>query len=178
MPEKFTITTAGNGVSASREMMITYLNTGTADSPVWSAMGAKVTDSSIEYDWGVESITDILGVSHTKAKTAQMTQSFTGSEIVGGDAVMNALVNLAVVQKDAQKLVNQDCLIVHTYLKDEGGAAFAERYSASSVIPTTLGGEGGASLVSDIEVTYGGKRTTGTATVADGVVTFTPDVEV
>ena len=178
MAEKFTITTAGDGVSATREMMVAYLNTGTAEQPVWSAMGAKVTDSNIEYDWGLETITDILGVNHSKGKTAQMTQSFSGSEVVAGDGVMNHLVNLAIVQKNAAMLVNQDCLIVHTYLKNEAGASFAERYPASSVVPSTLGGEGGAALVSDIDVTYGGVRSIGSATVAAGKVTFTPDVEV
>lgn len=177
MAEKFTITTTGDGVSATREMLVTYLNTGTADAPVWSAMGAKVTDSNIEYDWGLETNTDILGITYTKAKTAQMSQSFSGSEIVAGDNVMNHLVDLAIVQKDAAKLVNQDCLIVHTYLKN-GEAAFAERYPASSVLPSTVGGEGGGTLVSDIDVTYGGTRSKGSATVSGGTVTFTPEVEV
>lgn len=177
MAEKFTITTAGEGASAAREMMITYLNTGTAEAPVWSAMGTKVTEGNIEYDWGIETITDILGNTYATAKTAQMTQTFSGSEIVGGDAVMNQLVDLAVVQKSAAQLINQDCLIVHAYLKNEAGQSFAERYPASSVIPTTLGGEGGAALVSDIDVTYGGARKTGTATYADGVLTFTPEAE-
>lgn len=172
---EYTITTTGEGVSATREMMITYLNTGISDVPVWSPMGAKVTESNIEYDWSVENNTDILGNAYTTAKTAQMTQSFSGNEIVAGDEVMNHLVNLAVVQKSAVKLVNQDCLIVHTYLKNSNGEAFAERYPASSVIPTTLGGEGGAALVSDIDVTYGGARSTGSATVSDGVVTFTEE---
>lgn len=173
---KYTITTTGDGVSATREMMITYLKTGsTTDTPVWSPMGAKVTDSNIEYDWSIENNTDILGNAYTTAKTAQMTQSFSGSEIVAGDEVMNHLVDLAVVQKNAAKLVNQDCLIVHTYLKNSDGEAFAERYPASSVVPTTLGGEGGAALVTDIDVSYGGARSIGSATVSDGVVTFTED---
>lgn len=178
MADTYTITTSGEGVSATREMMITYLNTATYAAPVWSAMGAKVTDSSIEYDWSLENNTDILGNAYTTAKTAQMTQSFSGSEIVAGDNVMNHLVNLAVVDKSAVKLVNQDLLIVHTYLKNGEGQSFAERYPASSVVPTTLGGEGGAALVTDIDVTYGGARSKGSATVADGVVTFTPEVEV
>lgn len=173
MAGKFTIST-GDGISAKREMLVTYLNTGTSEAPTWSAMGLKVTDSNIEYDWSQESNTDILGNAFVTAKTAQLTQTFSGSEIVGGDAVMNHLTDLAIVQKDAARLTNQDLLIVHTYLKDTDGKAFAERYPASSVMPTTNGGEGGGMLVSDIDVSYGGERVTGTATVANKVVTFTP----
>lgn len=178
MAGKYSIVTAGDGISAARETLVTYLNTGTKDAPVWSAMGAKVTDSSIEYDWGLESSTDILGVTRSKAKSAKQTQSFAGNEIVGGDAVMNHLLDIAVVQKSAELVVAQDVLIVHTYLQDETGKAFAERYPTSAVVPTTRGGEGGGPLVSDINVEYGGERSVGTAAVADGVVTFTPDVEV
>ena len=119
-----------------------------------------------------------MGNAYTTAKTAQMSQSFSGNEVIAGDVVMNHLVDLAVVQKDAAKLVKQDCLVVHLYLQDESGNSFAERYSASAVVPTTIGGEGGGALVTDIDVTYGGVRVTGSAEkTADGV-TFTPDVTV
>jgi len=175
MPNTFTIVTAGGGASAVREMMITYLDTGTADAPVWSAMGAKVAEGTIEYDWGAETKTDILGNVYTSAKSAQMKQTFSGGEIIAGDIVMNHLVDLAIVQKDAARLVNQDCLIVHTYLQNDDGAAFAERYPASAVIPSSLGGEGGAALVTDIDVTFGGKRVIGTAKVGNDGVTFTPE---
>lgn len=175
MPDTFTIVTAGEGASAAREMMITYLNTGTAEVPVWSAMGAKVAEGDIEYDWSAETKTDILGNVYTSAKNAQMKQTFSGSEIIAGNTVMNHLADLAIVQKSAAKLVNQDCLIVHTYLQNGDGAAFAERYPVSAVIPSSLGGEGGAALVTNIDVTFGGARATGTATVAQGTVTFTED---
>lgn len=178
MAGKYSIVTTGEGISATREMMITYLNTGSADAPVWSAMGAKVTDSSVDYDWAVESSTDILGNSYSSAKTAQMSQSFGSSEIIAGDEVMEHLVDLAIVQKNAAMLMKQDCLIVHIYLQDESGATFAERYPASAVLPVTIGGEGGGALVTDIDVTYGGARTKGTAKKVDGAIQFTPDVEV
>lgn len=178
MAGKYSIVTTGEGISATREMMITYLNTGSADAPVWSAMGAKVTDSNIDYDWSLENSTDILGNSYAKAKTAQMTQSFGGSEIIAGNSVMNHLVDLAVVQKNAAKLVKQDCLIVHTYLQDGEKRTFAERYPESAVIPTTLGGEGGAALVTDIDVTYGGARVVGYAVKTESGVEFNEEVTV
>lgn len=176
MAREFNIVTTGEGASASREMMITYLNTGTGSAPVWSSMGAKVFEGTINYDWGIETKTDILGRTFTTAKTANMTQTFSGSEIIAGDEVMNYLVDLAVVKKDATQLVNQDCLIVHVYLKNDSQEAFAERYSASAVTPTSIGGEGGAALVTDIEVAYGGKRETGTAKITDDGVVFTKGV--
>lgn len=176
MARKFTIA-AKSGESAVRHMLVTYLNTSeTAATPAWNPMGLKVTDSSINYDYNPETKKDILGGVYTTAQEPEMTQSLSGNEVVGGNEVMEHLLNLAVVEKNHAALVNQDCLIVHTYLKDTNGKAFAERYQGCAVLLTTDGGEGGGMLVSDIEITFGGTRTTGTASVgSDGTVTFTPD---
>ena len=50
-----------SGQTIAREMLIVYLNTGTTASPVWSAVGKRVEDSSTEIDWDTETIRDILG---------------------------------------------------------------------------------------------------------------------
>ena len=51
MANKYTIA-AKNGESAVREMLITALDTSDSTTSKWSAMGVKVTESSINYDWG------------------------------------------------------------------------------------------------------------------------------
>ena len=53
MANKYTIA-AKNGESAVREMLITALDTSDSTTSKWSAMGVKVTESSINYDWGQE----------------------------------------------------------------------------------------------------------------------------
>ena len=67
---------------------------------------------------------------------------------------------------------NLDMLVVHLYA-GSAGAAFAERYSACAVKPSGLGGS--ANVGMPLDVTFGGKRTVGTAVSADGVITFTPE---
>lgn len=166
------------GQTIAREMLIAYLNTGTADSPVWGPIGNRVEDSSASYDWEEESSKDILGHTYTRLKKPTITQSFDPWELDGGDAAQQKIWNLAIKDQDAQALSNQDMLIVHLYAGTANTAAFAERYSSCKVVPTGLGGEGGGNLGMPIEVTYGGTRTVGTAAVAEGVVTFTPEVSV
>lgn len=39
-----------SGQTVDRELLIAYLNTGTTSAPVWSPLGSRVTDSSMEYD--------------------------------------------------------------------------------------------------------------------------------
>lgn len=169
-------TTSGQPVD--RELLIAYLNTGSATAPVWSPFGTRVTDSSMEYDWQEDSSKDILGTTRTTMKKPIITQSFEPCELDAGDAALTKIWNLAVKDQDAAALANQDVLIVHHYAGTAKTAAFAEQYDATMVKPSSLGGEGGGYVGMPIDVTLGGNRTTGTAAVgAGGTVTFTADSE-
>lgn len=165
-------TTAGQTIA--RELLVAYLNTGTSLSPTWSALGTRVEESSADYDWSDESKKDILGNTHSTMKKPIITQSFDPCNLDSGDSAIKKVWELGVRDQDAQALCNMDLLIVHTYA-GAAGAAFAERYPSSMVKPTGLGGSGGGSIEMPIDITYGGARSIGTASVANGVVTFTPD---
>lgn len=165
------------GETIARELLIAYLNTGTEESPVWSPMGKRTTDSSEEFDWGEETSKDILGNTYTKMKKPTITQSFDPWDLDGGDAAQQKIHQLAVIEQNAQALTNQDMMIAHFYTTDSGASAvsFAERYSSCMVKPSGLGGEGGGNIGMPTDVTYGGERTVGTVTRSSGgVVTFTP----
>ena len=165
------------GKTVARELLIAYLNTGTSSTPVWSAVGKRVEDSSMEMDWQTETKKDILGDTYGTMKKPIITQAFDPCELDAGDAAQKKLWDDGVVNQDAQTMANQDMLIVHLYTTDGDTSApesFAERYSACMVEITSLGGEGGGNLGMPINVTYGGTRTLGTAAISSGVVTFTP----
>lgn len=166
-------TTAGQTVD--RALLILYLNTGESGTPVWSPIGKRVEDSSAEYDWGKETKTDIFGEVYTTLKKPTQTQSFEPCELDAGDAAQQKIWNLGIKEQNAQALANLDMLVVHLYSGTKDTAVFAERYSSCAVEPTSLGGEGGGSIGMPIEVTFGGTRTTGTASVSNGTVTFTAD---
>lgn len=167
-------TTSGQPVD--RELLIAYLNTGSASAPVWSPLGSRVTDSSMEYDWQEESSKDIVGKTRSKMKKPIITQSFEPCELDAGDAALTHIWNLAIKEQNAAALANQDVLIVHHYAGTAKTAVWAERYDATMVKNSGLGGEGGGSVGMPIDVTLGGNRTTGTAAVGTGgTVTFTAD---
>lgn len=170
----FTIN-AASGETVNRHAMIAYLNTGTSAAPEWDPIGTRVTDSSMEYDWSKEDSTDILGNNFSTLKTPVVTQNFDDWPLSGGDKAQEMIANLAIVEQDARKLANMDLLVAHYYLTSSGSVAgsFAERYPASAIEPSSVGGEGGGNLVSSINVTYGGTREVGTVSNADGVITFT-----
>lgn len=165
-------TTAGQTID--RELVIAYLNTGTASTPVWSPLGTRVEDSSEAFDWSEESIRDILGNTWNSMRKPIISQTFEPGDLVADDTALVKIWNLGVKDHDARALTAQDMLIVHFYA-GETASPFAERYSACMVIPTGLGGAGGGNLGMPVNVTYGGTRTVGTAAKAqDGTITFTP----
>ena len=162
------------GQTIARERMILYLNTGSASSPTWSALGKRVEDSSMEMDWSDESSQDILGNVHGTLRKPVVTQSFDPYMLDGDDAAIVKIWNLAIKDQDAQALASQDLLLVHWYAGTES-APFAERYPSSMVRPTGLGGEGGGNMEMPLDVTFGGERTTGTITrnAETGAITYT-----
>ena len=168
-------TTAGQTVA--RELLVAYLNTGTAEAPVWSPVGKRVEDSSIEMDWSVETKTDIFGNTYTTGKKATKTQTFEPCELDSEDSAQELIWNKAIKDNDVNAILNMDMLIAH-YYAGEKTAVFAERYASCAVLPTGLGGEGGGNMGMPIEVTYGGTRTVGTVANVEGAVKFTPEVEV
>lgn len=175
MPDYSFNTAAGQTVK--RELLAAYLNVGTAATPVWAIFGKRVTDSSMDYDWGADSSKDIIGETYTTLQKPVITQSFDPYYLDGGDAALKRIWDLAVKDQDYNALASQDVLIVHLYAGTSGSAMFAERYTGCSIQPSSLGGEGGGNVAMPIDVTYGGTRTTGTAAISGGVVTFTPDAE-
>lgn len=163
------------GETVARELLIAYLNTGTASAPVWSPLGKRTTDSSEEFDWGEETNQDILGNTFTTMKKPTITQSFDPWDLDGGDAAQAKIHKLAIVQQNAQALTNQDMLIAHWYTSAGGEVvgSFAERYASCMVKPSGLGGEGGGNIGMPVDVTYGGARTVGTVKKgAAGAVEF------
>ena len=159
------------GATVARNLLILYLNTGTSEAPVWSVIGKRVEDSTMEYDWGDETKTDILGDTYTELKTPTITQTFDPCELDAGDKAQLRLWNQSIKDHDVSAMSNNDVLVVHAYTGDAESGAFAERYMSSTVRPTSLGGSSNIGM--PIDVTFGGKRQTGTATSTGGTVTFT-----
>ena len=164
-----------SGQTIARELLIAYLNTGTAAIPVWSPLGKRVEESSTDWDWESDTVRDILGATYGTLKKPKITQTFEPCDLDGADAAQLKLWNLAVKDQDAQALANLDMLLVHFYA-GESATPFAERFPSSMVEVTGLGGEGGGNLGMPITVTFGGTRTTGTASkdASTGAITYTP----
>ena len=175
MPPTAAFNTA-SGETIARELLILYQNTGTYASPAWATIGKRVEDSAVEYDWSDETVQDILGDTYGSMKKPVVTQSFDGYKLDAGDSAVVADWEDAIKNHNPQALCNKDLLMVHHYAGTTS-APFAERYPSSMIKPTSLGGPGGGNLEMPFDVTFGGKRETGTVSKdsTTGAITFTKD---
>ncbi len=162
------------GQTVSREMLVSCLNTGTSESPVWSAFGKRVESSDIEMDWDSETVRDILGKTWTTLKKPTKTQSFDPMPLDAGDPAAVKLWNVAIREENAQALASQDVLICHFFAGAEN-KNFAERYNGCAIVITRYGGDGGGNLSFGTEITYGGDRILGTAVKGASGITFTTE---
>ena len=90
------------GETVARELLVAYLNTGTAEAPVWSPLGKRVEDSSAEYGWGESNSQDILGNTWARLKKPVITQTFEPCDLDAGDEAQKKIWQLAVVEQNAQ----------------------------------------------------------------------------
>lgn len=170
MATDLTFNTAAGAVVA-RKMLLLFLNTGSSETPVWSVIGKRVEDSSMEYDWREESKTDILGNTYTTMDEPIIKQTFDPCELDSGDAAQVKIWNQSIKDHDVAAMCNNDLLVVHAYAGTASTAVLAERYPSSAVKPSGLGGSNSVGM--PIDVTFGGERSVGTAAVSGGNVTFT-----
>ena len=99
MAENMTFNTVA-GQPVDRELLILFVNTGTDSAAVWSPLGTRVTDSSMEYDWQKDSNKDILGTTRTTMKKPIITQDFEPCELDAGDVALTHVWNLAVKEQN------------------------------------------------------------------------------
>lgn len=163
-----------------RATLMAFINVATSpETEDWAPLGIRATSGDHSYDWQSESSTDIWGNIYSSMKKPIVSTSLDPWPLTGNDKAQKHIWRLAVAEQDHVKLSGQDILIVHSYATVGDAAAnfFSERYDASMVAVTRIGGDGGGLLTDGCDVTFGGKRTVGKATLSDGAVTYTEGLD-
>lgn len=162
-------------LKADRKLEIHYVNVaaGDAEAPEWEILGRGVEDAAMEFNHDVESTTDILGLSDTDVGPAKPQLDLDPNTVRGGQK-LNALL-LDIERRNALgELSAFEVLNVHCYLSAGTDAAFlAEKHVGCTLVPQSLGGSSYVGM--PLNVHLSNDKVLGTAVIAGGVPTFTPE---
>lgn len=165
---KFNLT---DNQKAERKLLVTAVNVGTSDSPVWQVVGAGVEDSSIEYNPDTETVTDILGITETNVNKLETSQTLDPMTVRGGSQLAVKLYNQIKYQK-LSELSMYDVLLIHAYVGADG-AYEAEKHANCTIVPQSVGGSSYVDMPIDIQ--FSNDKTHGTVDnyKAGSTITFT-----
>ena len=159
----------GDGVKAARKLLMTFVDVSDSETPEWEIVGRGVEDSAIELNPNTETVTDILGITDTSVTKWEPSQSLEPNTVKGGSK-LNFKLHQIWQDKMPEKLSQFDVLIVYAYI-GESSTFDAEVQKNCTINVNSLGGSSYVDM--PIEISYSNDITKGTATIANGVPTFT-----
>lgn len=137
-------------------------------------MGEGIQSQTIAYNPTVKEVGYIHETAKRKKTTGYAPTIDTPQEASIGDPVFDYVDGLRRTMALGSDL-KTEVILVYIYAPAEGGGYEATKHDASIQI-NDFGGEGQDSLVINYAVTLEGTPQIGTATIAEGVATFTPAV--
>ena len=149
----------GAGVKAPRKALMHFINVGTKAEKDWFLLGAGVEDSSIDTNFDVETVKDILGNSETSVNGASPSQTFDPFTVKGGSKLAFQLHEIWF-NKEYEKLSQYEMLTVCGYIDGETGGYEAYTEEDCTVTFERIGGS--AYVDMPITVNYSDKKQRGT----------------
>jgi hypothetical protein len=161
-----------DGQEAERKLLVTAVNVGTSAAPEWEIVGVGVEDSAVEYNPDVETLTDILAITHTKVNKLETSQTLEPMTIRGGSDLQIKLYN-QIKYKRYSELSMYEVLLIHAYV-GTAGSYEAEKHTGCTITPTSIGGSSYADM--PITINFSNNKVHGTvnAYAYGSTITFTP----
>ena len=155
-----------------RSEFASFLNTTPqGDTPTWARMGKGITSASVSYNPSVNDEQFIDEDSGNKELDSYAPTMAGEQTAYSGDGVFDYVDDLRqkrAVGDDAKTQL----LMIYVYDKEAEGKYKAEMQDVSIAI-NEYGGEAGGAVTISYDVGFCGDPVTGTATIVDGVPTFT-----
>ena len=124
-----------------RRLLALYVNVGTESAPEWEMLGYKVEESSIEYNWDIETITDIRGITTSSINKSEPSQSMDGYRY-NKDSKFLQTLNSSAVRNAYTEMTSFEVLTAYGFLRDEAGKCLAKREKNCTITPESIGGSG------------------------------------
>ncbi len=164
----FTMTDQPTG-DVKRKLLAHYVNVGTAESPEWEMLGYKVEESAIEYNWDIETITDIRGVTSSSINKSEPSQSMDGYRF-NKDSKFLLTLNSAAVRNAYTEMTSFEVLTVYGFLRNESNACLEKREKNCTITPESIGGSGNVEM--PFTITYSNDFTFGSVPEITASPTF------
>ncbi len=160
--------------------------TGTS-APTWAAstyykaeavreiLGTRVTDSSIDLNADIETVTDILGKTYTDVNKTEPQQTLDPSYVIGGSKLSAYLYDAAIHNRIADYNGAFKIYIISVFLGGTG-AYEAVYHKNSTIIPTSIGGESYVAM--PMEIHFSNDIVSGTVDAVKPDFVFTEDATV
>ena len=126
------------GQRIERKKMLTVVEWSDGTGTSRELLGSRTEDSSMEYNPDVETITDILGVTHTEVNKTEPSQTFDPYTLLGGSKLGPKLDDIR--KRNAVAEFSQFTVYVITAYKGTAGAYEAEKHTGCTIEVTSLGG--------------------------------------
>lgn len=146
-----------------------------SNTPIRKILGEYTPDSSIEFNNDLQTVTDILGKTHSDVEKTEPVQTFDPHYLMENNALDDYMFK-AAVKNDIDAYNGVFSFYIVAEFMNEGGsgtdAFFAVKHSGCSLIPTSLGGE--AHIDMPYEAHFSNDITEGTVNEISEEFTFTP----
>ena len=139
------------GERAQRKLLVTVAEwkQDGESTPLREILGSYTEDSSIEFNADTETITDILGVTHSNINKTEPQQSFDPFYIQGGSA-LGAYLSKAALKNDINAYNGVFTLYIIALFMGEEDAYYAVKHKNCSIIPSSIGGSSYTSMPVDV----------------------------
>lgn len=169
MADNYTNINLAENRKADRKLEMHFVNMGGDGAPDWEILGYGVEDATMSFNHDVSTVVDILGISHTDVSAAKPQLDLDPMNIRGGQKLSAKLLDIER-RNAVSELSEFEVLNVHAYL-GEDTAFLAEKHVNCTIVPQSLGGSSYVGM--PLNVHLSNNKVLGTATIADGKVTFT-----
>ena len=160
---------------AERKLLVTAVNVGESitgeGAPIWEVIGAGIEDSSIEYNPGITTTTDILGTTTTLVNKLEPSQEFEPYTITSGSKLAFKLWE-QIKNNKLSELSMYEVMQIHAFV-GETGEYEAEVHKNCTITANSIGGS--AYVDFPITINFSNDKIHGTVNdyKASATITFT-----
>lgn len=173
-----TLNLTGNERAKRGEFLVVaeWKSDGSSGTSVREVLGAYAESSSIEFNNDVNTITDVLDIVRTDVNKTEPQQSFDPLYISGNSKLSAYLMN-AALNNDINKYNGVFNVYIIMAFAGAKGAFEAKMHEGCTILPVSIGGDGGGYVSMPIEVHYSNNITEGTVDKLADDFKFTPKGE-